>query len=111
MVQLKPMLAVILTIMTGAASANKASDMLSKMSDDKRNESLSAYMKKSGESCQVVRNFYQGKDKSGSAFWNVECASKTAYAIMIKNDQTGSTTILDCKVLKLVAKVDCFKKF
>jgi hypothetical protein len=91
--------------------ANQAHDMLLSMPESKRNEALSAFMAKSGESCNVTRSFFQGKDKQDFAFWNVGCASGKSFAIMIYANPTGSTKILDCKTLKAVAKTDCFKKF
>ena len=33
------------------------------------------------------------------------------YGVTIMNDSAGSTKVLDCRVLKAVANVDCFKKF
>jgi mitochondrial fission protein ELM1 len=91
--------------------ANQAHDIISTMQEAKRNETLSRFMSKSGESCKVTQSFFQGVDSKKSAFWNVACTSKKAYVIMMNNDSSGSTKILDCKAMKAVAKTDCFKKF
>jgi hypothetical protein len=68
-------------------------------------------MAASGERCKVERSFYQGKTKSQDVFWNVACSGGKSYSIMIKNNKQGSTQILNCDVMRAVAKVECFKKF
>lgn len=97
---------------SGAASANEAHEILSRMSEAKRNATFATFMQRSGEPCgTVARTFFMGFDSRRDAHWSVACSNKKAFAVMIKNDSAGSTRILDCKVLKAVAKMDCFKKF
>jgi hypothetical protein len=43
------------------------------------------------------------------AYWSVRCTNGKSYQIRIKADDGGSTSVLDCDVLKL-AKVSCFQK-
>jgi hypothetical protein len=94
-----------------AGSGNRANDVLSGMSEPDRAAALVKTL--GGEPCGAVsRTFYQGiLAKDRSAFWNVRCSNGRSYAISINNDATGSTRILDCKVLKTIAGVDCFTKF
>lgn len=40
---------------------------------------------------------------------NTDAMTDKAHTVQVKNDSGGSTPILACKVLKLVAKEDCFK--
>lgn len=88
------------------ASGNKAHDLLARQSDARRNQTLSAFLTKSGERCDFVeRTFFQGLDKSRSAFWNVACHSGERYLITVSNDAKGSTKVLDCGLLKAVAGV------
>ncbi len=97
---------------TGQAFSNQAHDILLKMSDEERNVTLAKFLKGSNEQCDVVvKNFYQGSTKEGNAFWNVACRDKKSYVIMIYNDSVGSTKILECSVLKVIAGVECFTKF
>ena len=92
--------------------ANEAHAMLSRLSDQDRNSTLTKFLKQSNENCDtVVRNFFQGFDKDHNAFWNVACRNKKSYVIMIKNDKVGSTKIMDCGVLKMLKAGECFKKF
>jgi hypothetical protein len=97
--------------LTQAAYANEAHDIISGLSEPKRNEVLTAFMRKSGEACNVTQSFFQGFDKKKGAFWSVACTNRSSYSILLNNDATGSSKILDCKVLLAVAKMDCFKKF
>lgn len=103
----------IIIIGTNATSANETHDRLSKLSTKDRNDFFTIFMRKSNEDCGIViKSFFQGFSKtSGSAFWNVACTNKKTFVIMINNDATGSTKILECSVVKLLTKVDCFKKF
>ncbi len=39
----------------------------------------------------------------------VTCADGKSYVVMIANDAEGSTSILECSMLTLVSKVECFK--
>ncbi|MFZ0881873.1 MAG: hypothetical protein WAN14_00625 [Candidatus Acidiferrales bacterium] len=67
--------------------------------------------KVTGEDCVGNRAFYMGISKERSAFWSVGCTNGNSYEVEIDADSVGSTTILECSVLKAVAHVDCFKKF
>ena len=93
------------------AYANEAHEILSRMSPEKRNEAMTEHMRRSNEPCTVTRSFFQGFDKKRTAHWNVGCSNGAAFVVSIQNDASGSTRILDCKVLKAVAGMDCFKKF
>lgn len=102
----------LITIAPALAFANEANNILSKMSETDRNSALAGLIKRSDEPCgRITKSFFQGLDKSGNAFWNVRCSNKKAFVVMIYNDATGSTKILECSVLKAVAGVECFKKF
>lgn len=95
-----------------AANANPAHDRLINMSNPDRNVFLTKFLKASGENCaSVTRNFYQGADKQGNAFWNAACRSGKSYVIMIYNNSTGSSKIMECDMLRKMGAVPCFKKF
>lgn len=91
------------------AAANPAHDKLAALNDADRQTALGAVL--IGERCAVVRTFFQGFDKQRGAYWNAACSDGRAFGVTIKNDAQGSTTILDCAVLKRIARVDCFTKF
>ena len=92
-----------------SATGNAAHDRLAALSNSDRNALLTKLM--ASEQCgSVTRNFYQGMG-NGEAFWNVACSNGSAYVIQIKPDATGSTSIMDCGVLKAVGGGECFKKF
>lgn len=92
--------------------ANPAHKMLSAMSEQERARAMTGFLRKSGESCDsATRTFYQGSEKNGNAHWAVACKNGRSYLIQVMNDSTGSTRILDCKVLKVVAGSECFKKY
>lgn len=103
-------LLLLLLCISGVVSANEAQDRLSRLSYSKRNTVFTEILRE--ESCgQVKLNFFQGVSSDGSAFWNVICSNGNRLAIMIENDRLGSTKVLECDILKVVVKVDCFKKF
>jgi hypothetical protein len=98
--------------LSGVAQANQAHSTIMKLSEQNRQGLFTKFLTKSGESCSGVnKTFYQGSDGEGSAFWNVACNGGQSYSIMLKNDATGSTRIMDCKLLKAVTGSPCFKKF
>ena len=93
------------------ANANPAHDKLVSMSEANRNALLARFMQSSGEACErVTRSFYQGSDKTGSAFWNVMCESGSDFSVMVYNNATGSTKIVSCAILKSVGS-PCWKRF
>lgn len=62
--------------------------------------------------CVGNRAFYMGMSrKDHSAYWSVGCTNGKSYEVEIHADQAGSTRVLDCAILKLVAKVSCFVRF
>jgi hypothetical protein len=63
-----------------------------------------------GEGCSGDSAFYMGMDKETNAYWSVRCTNGRSYQVQIQPNATGSTSIMDCDVLKAVAKVSCFAK-
>jgi hypothetical protein len=87
---------------------NRAHDMLAKLEP-----SLQAYSlgRITNEGCVGTRAFYMGMAKDRSAYWSVACRDGKSYQVEIKADATGSTSVMDCSLLKAVAKVNCFQRF
>ena len=104
-------LTVLCVFLQSNVAANPAHQKILGLNENQRQQLLSSYMQKSGEKCSVVRTFYQGATKEGDVFWNVKCKSGGAFVIMIENNASGSTNILDCDLLKQVGGGECFKKF
>ena len=48
-------------------------------------------------------------DKNANANWSVRCVNGIGYQIEIKPNASGSTSVMDCRVLKVIG-VDCFEK-
>ena len=90
------------------STGNEANDRLLALP---KSEQALMLAKVTGEDCVGNRAFYMGISKERSAFWSVGCTNGNSYEVQIDADSVGSTTILECSVLKAVAKVDCFKKF
>jgi hypothetical protein len=109
--RLDVLLTIALLLGSPALSGNEAHEILSRMSPEKRNDAMTQHLTRSNEPCNVSRTFFQGFDRQSTAHWNVGCSNGQAYVVSIRNDAPGSTRILDCKVLKAAANVDCFKKF
>jgi hypothetical protein len=100
------------SILIEHAFANEAHQRMTAMSASERNSFLTRYLQSSGERCDsVTKAFFQGSSKQGQAFWNAACRNGKAYLIMINNDATGSSRIMDCSLLKAVNAGECFKPF
>ena len=92
--------------------SNRAHALLMRASTTERLTSLAAVVRSVGDECpRGTREFYQGADSFGDAFWNVACSNGQSYAITVKNNAGGSTRVLACSVLEAVAKVQCFVAF
>lgn len=97
---------------TSGAFANPAHKQLEAMQEPERRAFFVKFLSGSGERCgSVTRTFFQGSSSNGDAFWNVACAGGANWSVMIYNNATGSTRILDCKVLKALNAGTCFTKF
>ena len=105
------------TTATGSSSGvpshtgNRAHDILTSLSVEKQKEAFTHTVK--GDSCgEVTRVFYQGMEKkSRLAFWNVGCSNGATYSVAISADATGSTQIMECGLMRAIAKVECFTKY
>ncbi|MDP2603501.1 MAG: hypothetical protein Q8S00_13050 [Deltaproteobacteria bacterium] len=80
------------------------------LSEAKRSELFTMWAK--GENCgSVTRTFFQGQSQDGTAFWSIQCSNRMVYQVAVYNDKNGSTRVLDCGTLKVIAKLDCFTKY
>lgn len=95
-----------------SSTGNPAHDQLMRATDSDRNRALAAVVQASDESCrEVTRNFHQGfYDEDRSSFWNVTCSNGASYVVTVVADAEGSTRVMSCSVLKMVADVDCFTR-
>lgn len=90
-------------------TGNPANDRLLALPEHQQAEFLGMAAQ---EGCVGARAFYMGMySKDDSAFWSVGCTDGRNYAIKISSDASGSTKVLECSMLKLVANVNCFEKF
>ena len=90
-----------------SVAANPTHDRIVKLPESRRNQALTELMDRLGESCEVTKSFFQGLDESKSAYWSVACSNKRTFAIVLNDD--GSNRVLECKRLKALSNVDCFK--
>ena len=86
------------------------------VSESQRAKTLHQIMKRvarlTDENCdRVTRTFFQGDTSSGDAFWDVECANRNRFAIIVAKTATGSTRVMTCVALEIDKKVPCFEKF
>jgi len=93
--------------MVATVAANPTHDRILKLPDGRRNEALTDLMDRLGESCEVTKSFFQGLDESKAAYWSVACSNKRTFAIVMNDD--GSNRVLECKRLKALSNIDCFK--
>ena len=91
---------------SATAAGNRTHDRIAKLPEPKRNEALTEFMTHSGETCEVTRSFFQGSNEK-SAYWSVACTNNMAFAIVLNAD--GSSAVTECKRLKELSHVECFK--
>ncbi len=95
---------------TGVQAKNEGHELLRSMSAEQREVALGKLLNASGEACTATTTFFEGLDRTGAAYWAVACSNGNSYVVAIKADAVGSTSIVDCAVLKLVGS-ECFKAF
>lgn len=105
--------ALMLTSVAASAFGNEAHEMLSRHTEPNQRYALAKIIRSAGDACpSATRVFYQGMERrTRVAMWNAECSNGRSYVISIYPDGHGSTKVLECKVLKAVAGVDCFRPF
>jgi hypothetical protein len=90
------------------STGNVAHDRLMTFPDSQKAVALGQVTKKG---CVGNRVFFMGISPADhSAFWSVGCKNGGSYLIQIDADAAGTTSVLDCGVYKLFAKMSCFKK-
>ena len=95
-----------------AAAANSTHQQLQQLGDGPRAALFARLLRSTGEACaSVSRTFYQGSDRSGAAFWNVQCSGGKSWSVMIRNDATGSTRYVECEVMLRMEGAPCFRRF
>ncbi len=65
---------------------------------------LGMVVQSSGDTCIGKKAFHMGVGTKGAskdvAFWSVRCSNGKSYAVQINPDAGGSSTVLDCGVLR-----------
>jgi hypothetical protein len=92
------------------ATGNEANDLMLSLPQDKQLSALGRFVSSAGYRCVGERVFYAGIAQERIAYWSVGCTDGHSYQVEFAHDAGGSTKILDCQILKSVAKSDCFVK-
>lgn len=85
---------------------NLAHDQLVKLTMPKRLEAFRHIERR----CTHRDHEWLGIANENSSYWRLECTDGEAYLIRIQGDAKGTTTTLECSVLRAVAKTDCNTK-
>jgi RNA polymerase subunit RPABC4/transcription elongation factor Spt4 len=95
-----------------AETSNPGHNALMRMTPSDRAKFLGQVVESGGTTVcgNPTRSFFQGFDKYKGAYWNVACSNGMAYSVQIAADKGGSTKVLDCGLLKILTKVECFEK-
>jgi hypothetical protein len=92
-------------------TGNAANDRLLQLDADARAAALGLIVVSSGDRCRGTDAFFMGLNpKDNEAYWSVRCTNTKSYEVAIKANETGSTSVVDCDVMKAFAKVSCFVK-
>jgi hypothetical protein len=79
--------------------------------ETKQSYGLAVIVSSAGYSCVGQRPFYAGiSPKDHTASWSVGCTNGQSYQVEFAPDAGGSTKVLDCHIINVVAKTDCFVK-
>jgi spore coat protein U-like protein len=93
---------------TATSTANVAHNMLSNLDAGSRAAALGVVVTSSGDRCSGKDSFFMGLDpKDNEAYWSVRCTNGTSYEVALKANATGSTSVVDCALLKAL-KLSCF---
>jgi hypothetical protein len=85
--------------------------MLMAKTSDVRVFALAHIVTSSGDRCTGTKAFFMGLNpKDNEAYWSVGCTNGKSYEVAIKANATGSTSVVDCAVMKTIAHVSCFQK-
>ena len=63
------------------------------------------------DNCTGTDAFFMGAAEDHQAFWSVRCTDGRSFQVAIEPNATGTTSIMNCTLLKAVADVDCFVSF
>lgn len=91
-------------------TGNEANDLMLSLPQDKQSSALTRFVNSAGYLCIGERVFYAGIAQDRIAYWSVGCTDGHSYQVEFAPDAGGSTKILDCHILKVVGKSDCFVK-
>jgi hypothetical protein len=92
----------------GGNTGNTAHDRMLHLDPDARAAALGLA---AGDGCRGTDSFFMGMNsKDNSAYWSVRCTNGKSYQVSIDANATGSTSVMDCDLLKTVAKISCFAK-
>ena len=98
--------------LASATMANPVHNQIADASEAGRLRFFANVLNTSGDSCpSASRTFFQGKDKTGAVYWNIQCSNGKAYQMQIANNATGSSRSLDCELIKKMNAGICFKPF
>ena len=93
------------------STGNVAHDMLLAKTSGVRAFALAHIVTSSGDRCTGTKAFFMGLNpKDNEAYWSVGCTNGKSYEVAIKANATGSTSVVDCAVMKTIAHVSCFQK-
>ena len=99
-----------LSVAAQPAKSNPTHNRLLKLTDAEKLAVFEIWAKNEG--CgRVTKTFFQGQASDGTAIWNIRCSRAEDLSVSISPDKNGSTRVLECSIMKAVAKTDCFVKF
>lgn len=92
-------------------TGNVAHDQLLNLDPAARASFLATIVLSSGDRCVGTDAFFMGlHPQDQEAYWSVRCSNGKSYEVAIQADARGSTRVVDCDLMRVVAKISCFKK-
>lgn len=90
-------------------TGNEANDLMLALPEQKQAFALGKIV---NDGCIGNRAFYMGISPGSDrqAFWSVACANGDSYAVGLKADAVGSTSIVPCAAMEAIADIRCFAK-
>lgn len=92
-------------------SSNPAHEVLLQADPRLRARALAAIVSSSGDACIGKTTFFMGLDPNDRrAYWSVTCSNRRSFEVAIEANAKGSTSVVDCAVMKKAANISCFQR-
>ena len=96
--------------LAGSASAESKYQYFQRQPEAEKTRFLRKSIRTAGNRCDRVSRYrFMTVDKAKTGYFAVACADGGDWMVAFHNDSGGSTRVMSCGMVKVVARVDCWK--